>query len=288
MTSPLLCRLGDRGLIAVTGPDAEPFLGRLLTQSPSAATAGHAAYGALLTPQGKIISDFLIARLDDGFLLDGPASATADIVRRLTMFKLRAAVTIADVTGERAALAAWDGNEPPADGGPWFVDSRAPGLGYRAWPRLDTLPAMTADDAAYDRHRIALAVPAIGRDAALGDGFPADIAMDSLAGVDFAKGCYVGQEVVSRMRYRGTARRRPVAVTGEAPLRAGADILAGTRAVGAIGSVADRRGIAIVRLDRVAAARAAGEPITADGQPVSLDLPAWADYGWPENTSTDD
>jgi folate-binding protein YgfZ len=280
-------RLDDRGLLAVTGADAEAFLGRLITQSPAAASRETAAHGALLTPQGKIVADFLMSRIEAGFLLDVPLAATADLLKRLRMFRLRAAVAIEDLTASRAVLVAWGDGEAPA-GLDWAADSRLSGLGARAYPTRDSVPATTAEADDWHAHRVALGVPELGRDGAFGDTFPTEIGMDGLAGVDFDKGCYVGQEVVSRMRYRGTARRRPVVVTAETPLAPGAEILADGRSLGTLGSVAGPKGLAIVRLDRTAAVRRQDMAATAGGLAVRLDLPPWADYGWPDTNEAED
>lgn len=291
MTVPHLCRLAGRGLVSLVGPDADAFLARMITQSPTVADDDHAGYGALLTPQGKILADFLIVREPDAILLDCPAAVTADLVKRLTMFRLRSAVDIADASRARMVVALWGDGEAAALPAPIHAvrDPRHPDLGARAYPASDAEIAFTATNEDWQNHRIALAVPELGVDAQPGDCFPHDIAMDCLHGIDFDKGCYVGQEVVSRMRYRGTARRRPLAVVidngaDDGVLRAGDEIVANGRSLGAITSASGSRGLGLFRVDRVADAVAAG-PATVSGRTVRLDLPGWANYGWPDENA---
>ncbi|WP_075217055.1 YgfZ/GcvT domain-containing protein [Mongoliimonas terrestris] len=289
MTGAFVADLSSRSVLRISGPDAAALLDRLVTTDTDAATAERAAYAALLTPQGKVLADFLMVPVDDGWLLDVPKAAAADLVKRFTLYKLRAAVTVADVTTETAVVAVWGLDERPAGGGLVVRDPRVAGLGFRAYRTRGTIlepRATVTDAAAYHAHRTRLGVPEAGVDFALGEPFPHDIALDQLHGVDFKKGCYVGQEVVSRMQHRATARRRPVLVSADAPLPAtGADITAAGRAAGTLGSVDGDAGIAIVRLDRVKDAIDAGAPILAGDVPVRLSLPSWAAYGWPAGGS---
>lgn len=284
MADSFLCRLESRSVLSISGPEAADFLGRMITNRPEAAEARRAAYAALLTPQGKIISDFLLVRTEDGgFLLDAPAAGVADLQKRLNMFRLRAEVTIA---ASPLAVFAGAGEMPTV--GIAAADPRHGGLGWRLYAAADAVVA-TATQADWQARRIGLGVPEAGTDLPLLDAFPHDLAMDSLNGIDFEKGCYVGQEIVSRMRYRGTARRRPVVISAENDLApAGTDILIGGRAAGRLGSSGGRVGIAVLRLDRVRDALRAGEPVTVDGQSVSVALPGWADYGWPDASNPDD
>lgn len=283
MSDSFLCRLESRSLVDVTGPEASAFLDRMITQNTEAADGRSAAFGALLTPQGKIISDFLVVRQDNGgFLLDTPAAGAADLRKRLTMFKLRA-----DVTIDASPLVVYAGRGTPPDVGLIAVDPRHPDLGWRLYAAEGAV-ATTADEAVWQAHRVALGIPEAGADLPLLDAFPHDLAMDSLHGIDFDKGCYVGQEVVSRMRYRGTARRRPVVLSADEDLPpAGTEILIAGRVAGYLGSTSGSRGTAVLRLDRIRDAQTTGEAVTVDGRPVSVALPAWADYGWPDTQKPD-
>lgn len=283
MADSFLCRLESRSVVEVAGPEASDFLDRMITQNTEVADGRSAAFGALLTPQGKIISDFLVVRQENGgFLLDAPAAGAAELRKRLTMFKLRAKVTV-----DAAPLVVHAGIGTPPTTGLVARDPRHPDLGWRLYAPEGAVAA-NADEAVWQSHRVALGVPEAGADLPLLDAFPHDLAMDSLHGIDFDKGCYVGQEVVSRMRYRGTARRRPVMLSADRDLpSAGTEILIGGRVAGHLGSASGPRGVAILRLDRVREAMTTGETITVDGLPVSVALPAWADYGWPETPKPD-
>lgn len=289
------CVLRDRAVVRVAGADAHHFLQSLVTSDldvvrpAEPGTPGRAAFAALLTPQGKILFDFLVAaEPGGGLLVDIAAASVAAFVKRLAMYRLRAKVEIAALGDGMAVVAAWGG--PPRGEGVVFADPRLADLGFRALVAPERLPALIASGAeevgedAYHAHRIALGVPEGGRDFAFGDVFPHDVDMDCLSGVDFAKGCYVGQEVVSRMQHRGTARRRFVqaAAAGAASLPpAGTEISAAGRSIGTLGSSAGPRGLALVRLDRAAEAMAAGEPILAGDAAVALALPAFARFEWP-------
>lgn len=276
--------LPDRGVVKVAGEDARTFLNGLVTTDIDRLKPGLGRFGALLTPQGKITVDFLITEAPaghgGGFLIDCPKALADTLATKLKFYKLRAKVVVENLSDELGVLAAWDGKlatQPDLS----FADPRNEELGYRILipedlkqKLSDLIGAELVDAAAYEAHRIALGVPRGGLDFMYSDAFPHETNMDRLAGVDFDKGCYVGQEVVSRMQHRGTARTRSVKVLleGAAP-EAGATILAGDKPVGTIGSTADGRGIALVRIDRVADALDAGQPLTAGGLPLKLAEP---------------
>jgi len=226
---------------------------------------GQAGYGALLTPQGKMICDFFILALapkdGGGFLLDTPLLQTADLMKRLKLYKLRAKVALEDLTERSAVLASADGAALPADAGFVYDDPRLPALGQRAVADIEGIEALvTVEPEAYHARRIALGVPAGGRDFAYGDTFPHEALLDQLGGVSFKKGCYIGQEVVSRMQHRGTARTRvvPVVFDDGIATETGAEATAGGKPLGTIGSGANGRALALLRLDRLADALAAG------------------------------
>ncbi len=258
----------DRAVLEVKGPDARSFLQGLLTCDVEQLAPGQAGFGALLTPQGKILFDFLVLCADDEtFLLDVARDLAPALLKRLSLYKLRAKVTVAHTA--KGIVAVWGEGEPPHDLA--FADPRAPGLGLR----VVVEHAGPAEDAsAYHAHRVALGVPEGGVDFAYGDAFPHDVNMDLLGGVSFTKGCYVGQEVVSRMRHRGGVRRRIArARFPEAAPPPGADITAGDARIGVVGSVSDHAGLAMVRTDRLAEARAAGLAPQAGGAAVELTPP---------------
>jgi folate-binding protein YgfZ len=271
--------LPDRGVVKVAGEDARNFLNGLVTTDLDRLKPGLGRFGALLTPQGKIIVDFLITEVPaghgGGFLIDCPKVLADSLATKLKFYKLRAKVTVENL--DLGVLAAWDG-QPAAQPDLAFTDPRNDALGFRVLipedlkqKLSDLIGADLVDAAEYEAHRIALGVPRGGLDFMYGDAFPHETNMDRLAGVDFDKGCYVGQEVVSRMQHRGTARTRSVKVLldGASP-EAGATILAGDKPVGTIGSTSGGKGIALVRIDRVADALDAGQPLTAGGLVLKL------------------
>jgi folate-binding protein YgfZ len=282
--------LPDRGVVKVSGDDARKFLHGLVTADMLSLTPGTARFCALLTPQGKIIADFFVAEAPSadggGFFLDVPRALDTTLFDKLNLYKLRAKVLIEDLSEILGVLAVWDGT-PAAKYGLSYADPRLPALGARLM-----VPPHRAADAAreigaslvaaedYEAHRIGLGVPRGGIDFAYGDAFPHEADMDQLGGVDFAKGCYVGQEVVSRIEHRGIARTRavPIRYDGGAPEN-GVAITAGERQVGTMGSAARGRGIALLRLDRVAEAT---EPLTAGGVPIHLVKPDWARFSLPD------
>jgi folate-binding protein YgfZ len=272
--------LNDRAVIRIAGPEAAPFLQNVLTLDLAGVDTHGSGYGALLSPQGKILWDFILHKLGDGYVADLRADAAEAFAKRLALYKLRAKVEIGPA--DLAVFAAWlDSSSHPAD--PRLAD-----LGAR-W--LAPAGSVAADAALADwhQHRVALGIPEGGIDFVFGDTFPHDAAMDSLRGVAFEKGCYIGQEVVSRMRHRGTARRRIVAVAGDSDLPApGADIMAGDRSVGRLGSSAQGSGIALVRLDRVREALDARVQLKAGTAPISVNLPPWATYSWPATAMAGD
>lgn len=293
MANGFISELGDRGLVKVSGEDAQAFLQGLVTCDIDAVTPTSAAYGALLTPQGKILFDFLVYATDDGYLIDLDAESVAGVVKRLSMYKLRAKVDVANASDTHGMIAAWgapDGTTLPQNA---VDDPRLAALGKRAIIAREDLnaaldaPSLTRSDlAAYHAHRVALGVPHGGRDFEFNQAFPHDADMDALNGVAFSKGCYVGQEVVSRMKHRGTARKRIIKINADTALPApGTEIIADGKTVGTLGSTNGANGLALVRIDRVADAQAAGTKILAGDTTVTLSMPEWATFTWPDVTT---
>jgi folate-binding protein YgfZ len=277
--------LSDRGVVKVSGSDARDFLNGLLTTDVTLLRPGLGRFGALLTPQGKIITDFLITEAPSGhgggFLIDCPRALAQALADKLGFYRLRAKVEIENLSDSLGALAAWDG-DPALKPDLAFADPRNVALGWRilvpgelAQKAADLIGAEMVDSSAYDAHRIALGVPRGGLDFIYGDAFPHETNMDRLHGIDFDKGCYVGQEVVSRMQHRGTARTRTVRIVLDGPApEPGAAILAGDKPVGTMGSTAGHQGLALIRIDRAADALEAGTPLTSGGLAIRLVEPA--------------
>jgi folate-binding protein YgfZ len=290
MTASLL---PDRGVVKVVGDDAAKFLNGLVTTDIAKVTPAHARYAALLTPQGKIIVDFIVAAAEPaeggGYFLDCPRALALSLVEKLNFYKLRAKVIVEDLSETLSVMALW-GEAAVTHHGLCYGDPRLAALGLRCMlppHRASEEPvpgtsAVVTPAADYETHRIALGVPRGGVDFAYGDAFPHEADMDQLNGVDFDKGCFVGQEVVSRMEHRGIARSRviPVAFDGAAP-EAGLPVTAGERNVGTMGSGAAGRGLALMRLDRVTDALAGGGVLTAGGVALRLVKPDWARFAFP-------
>lgn len=263
--------LNDRILVHVDGAEAEHFLQNLITANVETLGEGEARPCALLTPQGKVLFDFLISRAPDGgFHLDVRTDLLEAFVKRLTLYKLRAAVTFTS-DGDRPIVAGWGGRMPEGA----LHDARFP-KEAGAWRFYSSEVDLDADRTAWDMARIDFGVVESGADFALSDAFPHDVLMDLNGGVDFRKGCYVGQEVVSRMHHRGTARRRPAIVSAETALPdTGSRILAGEKPVGALGTVVNGKSLAIIRADRVGEAINEELLLSAEGVPVTLSFPGW-------------
>lgn len=284
-----VAHLTDRSVIAVSGPDAKEFLQGLITNDMDHVSAGQAIHAGLLTPQGKLLFDFFVCGPENDYLIECASDVVDELQKRLTFYRLRAALEISDWRQDIEVWAVW-GGQPELPSRPLiFQDPRLPELGYRmVLPRANA--AATAartgctevgiDD--YHAHRVALAVPESGRDYALGDTFPHEANLDQLGGVDFQKGCFVGQEVISRMHHRGTARKRVVPVSATGPLPpSGTPIMVGTRAIGTLGSVCGSTGLGLVRLDRAKEALDAGEDVLAGGMEVRFGQPDWATFSVP-------
>jgi len=284
--------LSDRGVVKVAGDEAGKFLNGLVTADVSKVTPAQAAFAALLTPQGKIIVDFILAAAgptDAGdFYLDCPRVLARALAERLNFYKLRAKVTVEDLSASLAVLAIWyEGGSTEA--GLCYRDPRLAELGTRcilppgaATDAVARLGAAPVDAVEYEAHRIALGVPRGGIDFTYGDAFPHETDMDQLKGVDFNKGCFIGQEVVSRIEHRGTARTRvvPVAFHGPPP-DPGELVMAGEKNVGTMGSGVIGHGVATLRLDRVEDAIASATPLVAGGITLHLAKPQWARFAFP-------
>lgn len=280
--------LPDRGVVSVTGADARTFLDNIVTNDLARLDGQVAVHAALLSPQGKILFEFLVVHAQAGFLLDVQRGSAANLIKRLAMYKLRADVAISDVSSAFAVLALWGQDRCSSgetSGSVSFADPRHPDLGLRilaeARFQADIASAtngvrVAADD--YHAHRVALGVPEGGRDYPLGDTFPHEANFDQLNGVSFTKGCYVGQEVVARMQHKSVVRKRVVRIRAEAALTSGADVRVGEAVIGTVGTVAGRDALAMLRLDRAVEAIGKQLPITAASVPITVDGDTIAAY----------
>jgi len=277
--------LQRRGVIRVAGVDARKYLQGLITNDIAKAQDGRAIHAGLLNPQGKVLFDFFVVAANGGYLLDVVKDKSDELMKRLSFYRLRAEVDIVDEPS-LAISAAWGGEPHPCKDAVVYPDPRLPELGFRLILRADTsaaeLGCSPASEADYDTNRIRLGVPEGGLDYGFGEAFPHEALFDQLNGVEFAKGCYVGQEVVSRMEHRGTARRRIVPIESEATLPlSGSSIEVGNMPIGTIGSVSGASGLALVRLNRAEEALARGIPLTAAGVKLRLRQPSFAKFSVP-------
>ncbi|GAA2850589.1 hypothetical protein EDC40_101416 [Aminobacter aminovorans] len=278
--------LADRAIIDVSGPDAEHFLQNILTLDLDALGLDEAKPGALLAPQGKIMFDFLVSRSGDNALrLECRADIADDFVRRLMLYRLRAKAEISKQDQPHIAVT-WQDDSAASHSDSTVRDSRFQQPVFRHY---GTAPTPGASEADWHAFRIDNGVAESGSDYALADAFPHDVLLDQMGGIGFKKGCFIGQEVVSRMQHRGTARRRVLLVSAASGLPApGTELRADGKVLGTLGSVDGSNGLAIARIDRVKAALDAGSAIIADDVTVALAIPAWASFTYPEATSAED
>lgn len=288
-------KLADRGVIAVTGDDCDGFLQGIVTNDVFRVTDTRAGYGAVLTPQGKYLFDFFMIRNGDGLLLDTEKDRIDAFVKKLSMYKLRAKVDITDVSdrfqvcvtfGDSAPddmkLEARTGTARPDNGGAVFVDPRLTDAGVRSVVKAAALNTNTAPEgntsataADYDLHRITLGLPDGSRDLIVEKSVLLENGFDELNGIDWNKGCYMGQEVTARMKHRGLVKKRlvPVSIDGPAP-ESGTSVTAADRVVGEMRSSASTAGLAMIKLDNLN-----GDRILRTGDAViSPRKPAWANF----------
>ena len=282
--------LDSRGVIAVSGPDRRTFLQGLVSNDVEKVAPDRAVYAALLTAQGKYLHDFIMAAAGEAIWLDAEGARLADLKRRLTMYRLRAKVAIDDLPelavaavfgdGAREALGLPDkaGATRPFGDGLAFVEPRLVALGARVMLPRDRLRAALegaglaeTDFAGYDRHRLALGIPDGSRDLVLEKSILLESGFDELNGVDWQKGCYVGQELTARTKYRGLIKKRlfPVRIDGPAP--PGTEVALAGKDAGEMRSSRDGLGLALLRLDAVAA----GQPLSAGSATLTPMQPDW-------------
>jgi hypothetical protein len=268
----MIAELTDRAVVSVSGPEARAFLQGLVTNDAEKVAPGHACYAALLTPQGKILFDFLIIEDDGTLLLDCRREAREALIKRLSLYKLRAKVEIKG-RDDLAVFASWDFDLPHNQPSGYFLDPRVEGLGIRWYAANSGYRINSGNSADFQNHRLDLCVPE-GDDFGSDKMFALDGDLDELHGVSFGKGCYIGQELTARMKHRGTARKRLMALTTRdgSPLVRDTPVTAKGRKIGAVASVYGTRGFAIIRLDRLADDMA---PLEAGGTAVNITKPSW-------------
>ncbi|MEQ8192977.1 MAG: folate-binding protein [Rhodospirillales bacterium] len=291
--------LEDRGLIEAKGEEARPFLQGLISNDIDRVGPAHAVYAALLTAQGKFLHDFFIAELDGALLLDGESARLGDLMRRLTLYKLRAKAILTDRAGDFAVAAVFGdgaletcglGETPgaarPFEGGVLYTDPRHPGMGARAvLPRSDAekilcdLGLQKTGRQAYDQQRIALGLPDGSRDMAIEKAILLENGFDELHGVDWNKGCYVGQELTARTKHRGLVKKRlmPVAIDGTAP-EPGTPVLFDGKDAGEMRTSIGGIGLALLRLEYIEKARNTGTALKSGEATLTPKKPDWASF----------
>ena len=279
--------LKSRRLITISGSEAATFLQGILTCDVEKILSNKAGFSGLLTPQGKILFDFILVRLGSEFILDVDGQLVDDLIKRLTFYKLRADVTIKNGSCDRRVFALYGSNAPanisPDASAIIVADPRLAELGSRYYcaapPSLDHSQTPDFD---YDAHRILIGMPEGGIDYAYGKAFPHEALYDQNGGVDFAKGCYVGQEVVSRMHHRASARKRVVQISSDDYLpKEGTKIKVLDKSVGAITSITGNNGLALLRLDHIKDALDGGQVILADNITIDVKIQPWTNLSWP-------
>ncbi len=265
--------LDSRALIGLKGPDWRAFLQGLISNDVDSLGPGEMRFAALLTPQGRLLFDMFVIGDAEGCRLDVQAAQRDSLVQRLTLYRLRAKVEIAAAPGQVCAL--WDEEPSPATNPPpgWIADPRLTGLGWRGVDLSAPPGSSVRDEDAYDAFRLDLGAPDAARDCGVDKTYPIEANFDLLNGIDFKKGCYVGQETTSRMKRRGGIRSRmlPIAFDGPPP-PPGTEVLAGDLRAGEVLSGRPGRAMALLRLDRIT-----GASLSVDGRAARVDMPTWAE-----------
>ncbi len=288
------CALRQRGVLRLSGRDVRTFLQALVTRDLDYLTTAQTVYSALLTPQGKYLFDFFLAQHDGDILLDGEAARLDALMKRLNMYKLRADVAITKEDGWEIS-AIYNGNsgmEPkagaarPFGAGVAFTDPRLLDAGARIMAPVGQANKMLSDagfapgdETDYEYFRLGLALPESGRDLVTDKSLMLESNLDSLNGVDFDKGCFVGQELTARTKYRALVRKRllPVEVQGPMP-EPNEPLMSGQSEIASMRSGQGDRGLALVRLDRLVEAGGLGITLTAGSAQLTPMLPSWADF----------
>jgi len=287
--------LNDRGVLTAEGPDAREFLQGLISNDIEKVTPERAIYAALLTPQGKYLFDFFVSQAGERLLFDCERGRLPDLQKRLRIYKLRAQADLEDVSEDFAVAALWGADAPavaglgteagtakPLDDGTLIVDPRLSEAGLRlivarkrAAEIFEGFGAAIGDATDYDRHRLALGLPDASRDLVVDKAILLESGFDELNGVDWNKGCYMGQELTARTKYRGLVKKRlvPVAIDGPAPAP-GTPLKVGDRDVGEMRSSKEGIGLALVKLDAIES----GEALDADGATLTPKKPEWAAF----------
>ncbi|MDX1483991.1 MAG: folate-binding protein [Alphaproteobacteria bacterium] len=297
-----LTLLENRGVVRVAGEDARDFLQNIVTNDVSKVNGAAAIWAALLSPQGKYLHDFFIVGLGGALMLDCEKARATDLVERLARYRLRSKVEITNVSADwvvaalmgtdadAGALVGFEGRGGPIAGGVCYVDPRYGGMGARALVPKDAIGELLSagfeqvEPGFHEHARLCLGLPDGSRDLVVDKAFPMENGFDELNGIDWDKGCYVGQEMTARMRYRATVRRQllPVSIDGTAPA-AGTAVMLGDREAGEMRSSAGDIGLALLRLEALGELQSGERNLTADGAGLTPLRPPWLGAAKAEN-----
>ena len=284
--------LDNRGILKVSGEDKCEFLQGLISNDVTNISDSSAIYAAMLTPQGKFLFDFFMYQWKSSILIETEGNRLAQLKKRLNMYKLRAKIDLEDVTASWSVTAVWGsdvltsiglsknpGSASAWQGGLIAVDPRIPSAGARALlPKNHDiqLPGNSVSHSEYDLHRLDLGLPDGGRDMILEKSILLENGFDELNGINWNKGCYIGQELTARTKYRGLIKKRlvPVKVDGVMP-PVGTPILLDGKSVGELRSGRDNRALAILRIEHL---QKTGSKFTAENATVSPQKPNWAEF----------
>lgn len=281
--------LEDRGVLAISGPDARSYLQALVSNDMEKISASRAIYAVLLTPQGKFLHDFFIAARGEALLFDCEGARAEDLARRLTFYRLRAQAKIESLSESHGVFALIGDDQPDGGafaGGVVFHDPRLVAMGARAiLPRDGAVAALeaagftAAPPADYERLRLRHGLPDGSRDIQIEKGFLLENGIDDLHGVDFDKGCYIGQELTARTKHRATIRKRLLRVDIDGPLPPpGAPVMLGDKRAGEMRSGQGSLGLAMLRLESIDQAATSGEPLICAGATLTPVKPDWAKF----------
>ncbi|WP_406604416.1 YgfZ/GcvT domain-containing protein [Bartonella gliris] len=276
-------RLKKRKIIKVMGEEATHFLQVLITTDVEKMSAQELFPGALLSPQGKVIADFLIAKINQGYMFDIAESLADTFQKRLLLYKLHAKVEITQPLQEVITVC-WNNEIDISDFDSSFIDKRFPQKEkiIRIYGKIPFSASECNDH--WSRMRIRYAIAESGQDYEIGKVFPHDINYDQISGLVFNKGCYIGQEVVSRMHHRATARRRILIVKSQHELTSATSVKAGTKVLGYLGTCTANEGLALMRIDHVKDAIDKGIPLTVENVPVTISIAENMNFTFPEST----
>jgi len=276
MTNQKTALLSTRSVIALKGDETHAFLQSVVSQNVDGMIENELRFSTLLTPQGKILFDFFILKIPDGYLLDCHAAMASTLMKRLKLYKLRAKISI-ELADDLNVFTHWDTPNQNTT----LSDPRHIALGYRSIGRSDQfLP--NANEEKYDIHRISLGVPQFGDEFGGEERFLLDVNYDALNGVDYKKGCFVGQEVTSRMKRKGEIRKRTVIVhfnEGIPDITTGADIKTDNSVLGTLlaGASSNKTVLAVIRTDRLKKAQLENASFAVNGSEVTISVPSYLD-----------